>query len=492
MKASIGIFKEDSPIIRYYIPFGLMLISIFWKFNFIDYRDISMDEPFTIYHAQKDFKGMIDLLSKGEPNPPLFMILMHYWIKLFGLDPISVRSLPLLFNTLTIPIVYSIGLRFFNSWTGFVAACLFVLSEYQFFVALEARTYSLMSLLVAASLYFYLMYLKDLKNKKALYLLILANLLLVYSHYFGWLVIFLQFLFTSVFSKNIKDALRGYIPVASTFIGFLPLLPFVVKQFLRKASVGTYLMPPHSSQYVNELYFFLNHKSVLIFFLYILAAGLLGFVFMLLRKREISYHRELLIMLLWWLIPYSFMFLISGKVPMFNSKYVLFNTIGLYLFIPAILSFLFQKKFRWLNYLGGIILLTHMGIKTEMLPTNFAFRDIKKAVHFASGHKTENCLFILHPFWSDLLFLYHFDQHIFTETRNLPARMKENGIYNVWGLSHLKKVVESNPGKRVIFIQDGVFHTPEGNFFPYLDSAFSKVDSAFFPQITHVSIYDPK
>jgi len=168
MKVSAGIFKEDSPFIRYYVPFGLMLISIFWKFNFIDYRDISMDEPFTIYHAQKDFKGMIDLLAKGEPNPPLFMILMHYWIKLFGLDPIAVRTLPLLFNTLTIPIVYSIGLRFFNSWTGLVAACLFILSEYQVFAGLEARTYSLMSLLVAASLYFYLIYLNDVKNQKGI------------------------------------------------------------------------------------------------------------------------------------------------------------------------------------------------------------------------------------------------------------------------------------------------------------------------------------
>ncbi len=492
MKVSAGIFKEDSPFIRYYVPFGLMLISIFWKFNFIDYRDISMDEPFTIYHAQKDFKGMIDLLAKGEPNPPLFMILMHYWIKLFGLDPIAVRTLPLLFNTLTIPIVYSIGLRFFNSWTGLVAACLFILSEYQVFAGLEARTYSLMSLLVAASLYFYLIYLNDVKNKKALFLLILANLLLVYSHYFGWLVIFLQFLFTSVFSKNFRNALWGYIPVGTTLIGFLPLLPFVLNQFLRKTKVGTFLMPPRPSDYVNELYYFLNHKSVFYYALYILAAGALFFSLMLIMRRVIRFRKELLVLFLWWIIPYSFMFLISTKVPMFNSKYILFNSIGFYLFIPALFSFLFQQKFKWLNYLGGIILLTHMGIKTEILPNNYSYREIRNAVRFASGYKTDNCIFILHPYWSDLLFLYHYDRDVFTETNNLPARMKEKGIYNVWGLSNAKLIIEANPGKRVILVQDGVIHNPEGTFFPYFDSTFVQIDSAFFPQITHVSVYDPK
>jgi len=486
------IFKDNSPIIRYYIPFGLMLISLIWKFSFIDYRDISMDEPFTIYHAQKDFKGMIDLLSKGEPNPPLFMIMMHYWIKLFGLDPIAVRTLPLLFNTLTIPIVYSIGLRFFNAWTGFMAAALFVLSEYQFFAALEARTYSLLSLLVASSLYFYLIYLNDVKNKRAMFFLILSNLLLVYSHYFGWYIIILQFLFTSAFSKSWKNALWGYLPVVTTFIGFLPLLPFVINQFLRKSKVGTFLMPPDSSQFLNELYCFLNHKSVLYYALYILAAAVLFYLTGLLLRSVTRFRKELLILFLWWMIPYSFMFLISAKVPMFSSKYILFNTIGFYLFIPALFSFLFQQKFRWLNYLGGIILLAYMGINTEMLPNTYSYREIRKAVRFASEYKTDNCIFILHPYWSDLLFLYHYDRDVFTETNNLPARMKENGIYNVWGLTHAKQVVEANPGKRVILLQDGIFASPEENLFAHFDTIFTKVDSGFFPQITHVRIYNPK
>jgi uncharacterized membrane protein len=486
------LFKENSTSLRYYIPFGLMLISIFWKFNFIDYRDISMDEPFTIYHAQKDFKGMTELLSKGEPTPPLFMFLMHYWIKLFGLDPIAVRSLPLLFNTLTIPIIYSIGLRFFNVWTGFVAAALFILSEYQFFAALEARTYSLMSLFVASSLYFYLIYLDDIKNKRAMFLLIMSNLLLVYSHYFGWYVIVLQLIFTSVFSKSIKNLLWGFVPVITTGIGFLPLLPLVLDQFFHKSKVGTFLMPPDSSQFLNQLYHFLNHKSVLYYALYIIAAGVLFFLFLLLTRRVTQIRKELLVLFLWWIIPYSFMFLVSSKVPMFSSKYVLFNTIGFYLFIPAFFSFLFQKRFKWINYLGCIIMLTHMGIKTEMLPDTYSYREIRKAVDFASKYKTDESIFILHPYWSDLLFLYHYDRDVFTETYNLSARMKENSIYNVWGLSHAKQVVEANPGKRVIILQDGIYTSPEANLYSHFDTIFSKVDSGFFPQITFVKIYDPK
>lgn len=485
------LFKDNSPMFRYYVPFVLMLISIFWKFYFIDHRDISMDEPFTIYHAQKDLKGMIDLLSNGEPNPPLFMILLHYWIKIFGIGPISVRMLPLLFNTLTIPIVYSIGLRFFNSWTGFVAACLFILSEYQFFIGLEARTYSLLSLLVAGSLYFFLTYLNDLKNTTALALLIIVNILLVYSHYFGWFIIFNQFLFASLFSKNLKSVLLAYIPVLSAFLSYIPMYPTVLKQFLSHSSKGTYLNSPNPAEYLNQLKSFMNHRKVFELVLIMLAIGTIVLLISYLRKHKIKLKKVLLITFLWWILPYTIIFYVSFKVPMFNSKYVIFSTIGLYIFIPAAFDFLYQK-YSLLSFISGVILVVYMGKRTEILPDTYSYREIRKAVQYASAYKTENCLFILHPFWSDLLFLYHFDQEIFAETKNLSIRMKENGIYNVWGLTHAKKVFETNPGKRVILIQDGVYHTPEATFFPYLDSAFSKVDSAFFPQITHVSIYDPK
>ena len=99
------------------------------------------------------------------------------------------RIVPLLFNAITVVFIYLTGKRFFSFWTGLVASGLFLFSSYHFFHGLQVRTYSLLSMSTASALYFYLNYLQDVKNRKAFAGLVLSNLFLVYSHYFGWFVV---------------------------------------------------------------------------------------------------------------------------------------------------------------------------------------------------------------------------------------------------------------------------------------------------------------
>lgn len=235
---------KDSRLLNIYVPVLLFMIGFFWKLYFINYRDISIDEPYSIFNAQKSVADILKIPAEGEPNPPLFMLLLHFWIKLFGLESYSVRILPLIFNAVTVLFIYFTGKRFFSFWTGFMASGLFIFSTYHFFHGLEARTYSLLSMATASSLYFYMNYVQDVKNIKALAGLILSNLFLVYSHYFGWYVIFSQFLTGFFYVRSFKMFFRFQIPSIATLVGFLPMVPIVLKQF-EKSSKGTWLHPPN-------------------------------------------------------------------------------------------------------------------------------------------------------------------------------------------------------------------------------------------------------
>ncbi len=482
---------KNSKLLNVYIPLLLVLAGFLWKIFFINQRDICLDEPYSIFNAQKSIGEIIKISTLNEPTPPLFMLLLHLWIKLFGIAPLSVRFLPLVFNSLTVLFLYFTGKRFFSFWTGLVASGLFLFSTLHFFYGLEARTYSLVVLETSASLYFYLRYAENLKDRKALAGLIISNLTLIYSHDFGWFVILSQIISSFFYSKNLKNFRRFMIPPFATALGFIPMIPIITHQFIVKSTRGTWLNPPKPYDYLYQLYYFLNHKMVFWIIITAIGVGLIFTLIMVLRKKWKGFNISVLVLLLWWIIPYSIMFFVSSKVPMFNSRYILFNSIGLYLFIGALLNFLFQKN-KYVEPVIGLVVIIFMGYYIRILPDTFGYREVCKSVNFVKSAENGNRIIILYPFWSDYQFNYYYNTEIFSDPRNYYDLMKKNNIYRVWGLSHTRQVIAAYPNKRVIYMQDGFGKEQHTSIFRFLDSIYIKRDSVFFPQTINVGVYDPK
>jgi len=482
---------RDSKLLNVYIPISLFLAGFLWKIFYIGYRDICLDEPFTIFNAQKSIGEIINLSTSSEPTPPLFMLLLHFWIKLFGINSFSVRFLPLVFNSFTVLFIYFAGKRFFSFWAGLVASGLFLFSTLHFFHGLNTRAYSLVSLETAASLYFFLRYAENQKDRKALAGLIISNLLLVYSHYFGWFIILSQVVSGFFYTRNLKMLFRFMIPPLATFIGFIPMIPVMIKLFIKKSDHGTWLSPPKPMDYLNQLYRFLNYKEVFWMIVVVIVVGIIFTLIMVFRKRWKGFNIGVLVLLLWWIIPYSIMFFTSSKLPIFNNNYNLFHSIGLYLSIGAVINFLFQKN-KYFEPLTGLAVLIFMCVHMRILPNDFAYREVSKSVDFVKSVKNDNSIVILYPFWSDLQFTYYYKREIFIDHQNFYKLMKENELYNVWGFPHTKQIIESNPDKSVIYVQDGPLNDKKNSIFRLLDSAYVKRDSIYFPQTIHVCIYDPK
>jgi len=482
--------KKYHQLIDYYVPVILVLTAFIWKFFFIDYRDICNDEPFTIFHAQKSLSDIIKISMANEATPPLFMILTHFWIKLFGIGPYSVRFLPLIFNALTVLFIYWTGKRYFGFWAGLIASGMFLLSNYHFFYGLEARTYSLMSLATAASLYYFLRFAENQQDRKALAGLIVSNIVLVYSHHFGWFVIFSQLIAGLFYTRSLKSFLKFLIPPVATVVAFTPMIVVIVRQFLLKASRGTWLNPPKSEDYLRELYYFLNNYRVYRLVLIVIGAGILFTLIMLVLKKRKTFDKGIIMLFLWWIIPYSIMFFVSSKVPMFNNRYILFNTIGLYLFAGAAITYLF-REYKFIAPLMGIAILATMAYHIRILPKDFGYREISNAVNYVKSADSDNRVIILYPFWSDYQFNYYYKQNIYKDYRNTEELMRQDGIYKIWGVRQARQIVAANPGKRVIYLQDGPIKASEGLVFSYLDSVLVRRDSVHFPQTFHVGVFDP-
>lgn len=481
--------EDNSRLVNYHIPLILFHIALIWKLFFIEYRDICIDEPFTIFNAQKSIGDIIGLSTSSEPNPPLFMLLIHFWIQIFGISPVSVRFLPLLFNAVTVVFIYFTGKRFFSLWTGLMASGLFLLSSLHFLYGLNTRTYSLVALETAAALYFFLRYAHNMNDRKALAGLIVSNILLVYSHYFGWFVILTQVISSLFYVRNMKSFFRFMIPAVATFIGFIPMLPSVFSQFLAKSDHGTWLTHPDAKEYLRQIYRFLNFKTVLFATLVVMGLGVIFTLVSVMRRRWNGFNKDVPVLLLWWLLPYSIMFIISVKLPIFNNSYNLFHTIGLYLFLGAAINFLFQKN-RIIEPVMGLAVVIFMGVNLRILPEDFAYREVKNSVEYVKRYKDANSVVILYPYWSELPFAYYYDRELFSDHQNFRQRLKEEGVYPVWGLPGTKQVMEWLPPKDVIYMQDGEYRENDWSIFSYFDTTLVRRDSAFFPQTIKVGVYE--
>jgi uncharacterized membrane protein len=449
-------------------------------------RDICLDEPFTIFNAQLNLLDIIKLPANNEPTPPLFMIILHFWIKLFGIGAYSVRIVPILFNAFTAIFLYLIGKKFFNIWSGLIASGLFIFSTYHFFFGGDTRTYAMLSFATAAALYYFLSIAREPDKKFYTIGLVILNLMLVYGHYFGWFVVFMEFVSAFFFFKNREFLKKAAISILATAVLYIPMMPVLYKQFFISKG-GTWLSPPAKSQYIHELKYFMNDKTGFYVLIGILA---LGIILALFRKPGTANLKNTILIFLWWFVPYTIMFLISFKIPMFTNRYILFNTIGLYLFAGFAIAYLFQRV-RFLIPLAGLVLLVVMYLK--MYTEDLAPRGVKETVEFIRTKADAESTVAIYAHWADLGFMYYYNQNIFKSVYQYEELLAKNNLYRVWGLDDAKIYVEEKKPERIIFYQNNTGDIdPENQVFNYFDSVYARTDSIPFHGGMVVSIFENK
>jgi mannosyltransferase len=112
-----------------------------------------LDETFSLWVANHSVVDMLQWIVKIDPHPPLYYLLLHYWIALNGDTPYYARLLSALFGTATIPVIYLIGKRISGVVMGLAAAVTFALSLFNIYYAQETRMYTLLTFNAAVAIY---------------------------------------------------------------------------------------------------------------------------------------------------------------------------------------------------------------------------------------------------------------------------------------------------------------------------------------------------
>ena len=119
----------------------------------LDKNGMWLDETFSVWLANQSVVDMLQWIIRIDQHPPLYYLLLHYWIAHYGDTPYYARLLSVLFGTGTIPIIYLTGKRISGAVVGLAAAAFLALSLFNIYFAQEARMYTLLTFNAAVAIY---------------------------------------------------------------------------------------------------------------------------------------------------------------------------------------------------------------------------------------------------------------------------------------------------------------------------------------------------
>lgn len=132
---------------------AVTLAGGFLRAYLLDAKGMWLDETFSVWMASQSIADMLHWIVKIDQHPPLYYLLLHYWINFKGDTPFYARLLSVLFGAGTIPIIYLIGKRMSGAIAGLAAAVLLAVSPFNICYAQEARMYTLLAFNAAAAIY---------------------------------------------------------------------------------------------------------------------------------------------------------------------------------------------------------------------------------------------------------------------------------------------------------------------------------------------------
>lgn len=172
------------------LTFVILFVGLFVRIYNLGSESFWLDEGFSIMLGKLSLSKIVEATSH-DFHPPLYYVILHFWINLFGDSEFSSRFLSLIFGVLSIFMIYKVGSLIFNNNIGILSSLILALSAFHIQYSQELRMYSLMALLTLLSFYFCI----RLLGKRGLIFslcYIVFSIFLMYTHVSGLFIIIAQ------------------------------------------------------------------------------------------------------------------------------------------------------------------------------------------------------------------------------------------------------------------------------------------------------------
>lgn len=317
-------------------------------------QSIWRDEAFSIFVAQKPIAFILQNLTF---EPPVYYLILHYWIRIFGISEIAVRSASFLgFALATMVVIIWSEKLFRKHWLSWVTPIIFFTNPMLVYYAFEIRTYGWYIFFAVLSLYAY--------SESRWRLWVAATILGFYTHtYFLFFPTALTFHWLALHrSKLAKPLTLLREPmIASCALISSAMLPWLIRILREAATLKQSWYFPVDWNLVRSVLgnMYLGYEGTPWYLwgftaLFSLVLLIL-FIFGIMKKSTRSRNTMFLFCIV---VPLAIVISISFVKPLFVNRYLIGVTVAqvflIALAIEAIKNSFFQKFVAWCFVLGAL------------------------------------------------------------------------------------------------------------------------------------------
>lgn len=263
MKKIRGFVNSNNVILT---SISITIIGGLLRFFRLGRKSLWVDELGQLFVSSKSIPDLFENLS-SHLSPPLDYLFLHLTL-LLGDSEFLVRFNSALFGSLTIFVFFLLTRALFSNEIAFFSSILLAFSRFHIHYSQQARMYSLFCLLATLSFYLLWIYIQR-KNKIHFIMMLVVNLAMLYTHYYGLFAIITQGLFLYIHILVEKDVnIKGKIcQLLWTTCGFiivgilyLPWLPILISQIPRfhQIVIGSTTLQSYYLKYLGS--FSINWK----------------------------------------------------------------------------------------------------------------------------------------------------------------------------------------------------------------------------------------
>lgn len=177
-------YRRQLQLAAFVLVLAVYIAARFWN---LTQSCLWFDEIFSVHAAEHSWNTILSFVSLDLIHPPLFYVLLKVWIGAGGEGLFWLRLFPVVISIIAVFPFDSLCRELkLGRWTQTLALFLLSVNGSLIKYAQEVRMYSLLMCLSLFSMWLFARYF--IKGKSFLPLVI-VNVLMVYTHYFGWLVI---------------------------------------------------------------------------------------------------------------------------------------------------------------------------------------------------------------------------------------------------------------------------------------------------------------
>ena len=211
---------------------GIVALGVLVRFVTVSH--LWLDEAQTVAIAALPLSEMAEGL-RHDGAPPLFYVMLHGWIEVFGTGELSTRFLSGIFSVAALPLAWLAGRRLAGTRVAWAAVVLLASSPFAVRYATEARMYSMVVLLVLVGYLAVAELLERPSSKRAVVGVGLVAGALLLTHYWSLYLIFVVALTLLIVARrgvgtSRVGARRGLASIAAGSLLFLPWVPSFIYQ----------------------------------------------------------------------------------------------------------------------------------------------------------------------------------------------------------------------------------------------------------------------